>query len=116
LARLDPPRKHYQWYNSTRKAVEDLTNPPQGLRPFLRAYYHQKSADNPKNKPMMLRGWHAEELSILPNYYSMPLDADMPPVTAPEMPSPRAIKCDLADAARCIVETRMGFIARQPRV
>jgi pimeloyl-ACP methyl ester carboxylesterase len=72
LARLNPPRKHYQWYNSTRKAVEDWTHPPQGLRPFLRAYYHHKSADWVGNKPVMLRGWNAEELSIMPDYYIMP--------------------------------------------
>ena len=29
LARLKRPRKHYQWYNSTGKAVEDMTKPPQ---------------------------------------------------------------------------------------
>ncbi len=26
LARLKPPRKHYWWYNSTRKAVEDISS------------------------------------------------------------------------------------------
>jgi pimeloyl-ACP methyl ester carboxylesterase len=108
LARFNPPRKHYQWYNSTRKAVEDMTNPPQGLRPFLRAYYHQKSADNPANKPVMLRAWNAEELSIMPNYYIMPLDADMPSVTTPQMPSSKAIA-----ACKWLTDEDIDFHARE---
>jgi pimeloyl-ACP methyl ester carboxylesterase len=108
LARLNPPRKHYQWYNPTRTAVEDMTNPPQGLRPFLRAYYHQKSADNPANKPVMLRGWNAEELSIMSGYYVMPLDADMPSVTMRQTPSPEAIA-----ACKWLTDEDIDFHARE---
>ena len=45
LAALDAPRKHYQWYYSTREADGDMLKCPQGLHNFLRAYYHYKSAD-----------------------------------------------------------------------
>src|SRR5262245_32770859 len=36
LAKLSPPRKHYQRYYTTREANEDLWHPPQGLHAFLR--------------------------------------------------------------------------------
>src|SRR6516225_2768018 len=45
LAKLDRPRKHYQWYYSTRQANADMHNCPQGVHAFLRAYFHYKSAD-----------------------------------------------------------------------
>src|SRR5690349_15375747 len=40
LARLYRPRKHYQWYYSTRHADADMHGCPQGVHAFLRAYYH----------------------------------------------------------------------------
>src|SRR5450755_1865193 len=40
LAALARPRKHYQWYYSTREANADMVHAPQGLYDFLRAYYH----------------------------------------------------------------------------
>ncbi|MFO0238182.1 MAG: alpha/beta fold hydrolase, partial [Betaproteobacteria bacterium] len=49
LAALDRPRKHYQWYYSSREADADMVGAPQGLHAFLRAYYHHKSADWPEN-------------------------------------------------------------------
>jgi pimeloyl-ACP methyl ester carboxylesterase len=55
LARLTPPRKHYQWYYSTRRAAADMTGPPQGLHGFLRAYFHVKSADWPGNSPLPMK-------------------------------------------------------------
>ena len=45
LAALPRPRKHYQWYYSTREANDDMHRAPQGVHDFLRAYYHHKSAD-----------------------------------------------------------------------
>src|SRR6266536_4053675 len=45
LAQLDRPRKHYQWYYSTRQANADMRDCPQGVHAFLRAYFHMKSAD-----------------------------------------------------------------------
>jgi pimeloyl-ACP methyl ester carboxylesterase len=66
LAALQPPRKHYQWYYSTREANADMVNCPQGVHAFLRAYYHHKSADWPGNTPFRLGGWIASELARMP--------------------------------------------------
>ena len=87
LAALKPPRKHYQWYYSTREANDNMRNAPQGLHAFLRAYYHYKSADWKQNKPSPLRAWVASELAKLPTYYIMELDKGMAETVAPEMPS-----------------------------
>ena len=86
LAALDPPRKHYHWYYSTRPAAADMDRAPQGLHAFLRAYFHQKSADWDGNRPHPLTAWSAPELAKLPGYYVMPLAATMPEAVAPFMP------------------------------
>ena len=49
LARLDPPRKHYQQYYRTREANDDMWRAPRGLHAFLRPYYHYKSAEWKQN-------------------------------------------------------------------
>ncbi|MGE5793922.1 MAG: alpha/beta fold hydrolase [Bacteroidota bacterium] len=87
LAALPRPRKHYQWYYSTRPADADMRDCPQGIHAFLRAYYHVKSADWPANKPEPLRSWAAEEFAKLPTYYIMDLDKNMAETVAPDMPS-----------------------------
>ena len=87
LAGLDRPRKHYQWYYSTRPANADMQNCQQGVHDFLRAYYHQKSADWPANQPFELQSWSAGELAKLPTYYVMDLHQDMAATVAAEMPS-----------------------------
>lgn len=71
LAKLDPPRKHYKWYNCTPEATHAWNYPPQGLEAFLRGYWHLKSADWDKNDPHPLKEWSAEQLAILPEYYVM---------------------------------------------
>src|SRR6516165_6887988 len=43
LAALPRPRKHYQWYYSTRPANAQIMHCRQGVHNFLRAYYHHKS-------------------------------------------------------------------------
>jgi pimeloyl-ACP methyl ester carboxylesterase len=91
LAALPRPRKHYQWYYSTRPADADMHRAPQGVHDFLRAYYHHKSADWKANKPYPLKGWTAQELAKLPTYYVMDLDKTMPETVAEEMPSAEAI-------------------------
>ena len=91
LAALDRPRKHYQWYYSTRQANADMVGAPQGLQAFLRAYYHVKSADWAGNKPEPLAGWTAEELAKMPTYYVMDAAEGMAETVAPAMPSPAAI-------------------------
>jgi pimeloyl-ACP methyl ester carboxylesterase len=110
LARLDVPRKHYQWYYSERRAAGDMDHPAQGLQAFLRAYYHHKSADWPGNKPSPLMGWTAEELAKLPDYYVMPLHATMPEAVAPHRPATEASW--LTDAELAVYATeyaRTGF-------
>ncbi len=91
LAKLDRPRKHYQWYYSTRQANADMRDCPQGVHAFLRAYFHMKSADWRGNKPFRLGSWAADELAKMPTYYVMDLDKDMAATVAPEMPSAEQI-------------------------
>jgi pimeloyl-ACP methyl ester carboxylesterase len=91
LAALPRPRKHYQWYYSTRAANPDMTQSPQGIHAFLRAYFHHKSADWPGNRPFPLAAWRADELAKMPTYYIMDLDRTMPETVAAEMPSAEAI-------------------------
>lgn len=91
LAALPRPRKHYQWYYSTRPANAQIMHCRQGVHDFLRAYYHHKSADWEGNKPHRLAAWSAEELAKMPTYYIMDLFDDMPTAVAKEMPSAAAI-------------------------
>jgi pimeloyl-ACP methyl ester carboxylesterase len=91
LAALPRPRKHYQWYYSTREANADLHQAPQGVHDFLRAYYHYKSADWKDNKPYPLQSWSASELAKLPTYYVMDLANNMAETVAAEIPSAAAI-------------------------
>ena len=91
MLRLDPPRKHYQWYYSTREAERDMLDAPGGLHAFLRAYFHVKSGDWPGNRPHRLEGWRASELAKMPTYYVMRADEDMPASVAREMPDAAAI-------------------------
>src|SRR5690242_2709852 len=87
LARLARPRKHYQWYYSTRPANDDMWRCRQGVHAFLRAYYHHKSADWRQNEPFRLAGWTAEDLAKMPTYYIMDLHETMPETVAHVMPS-----------------------------
>jgi len=87
LAALPRPRKHYQWYYSTRAANADMLHCPQGVQAFLRAYFHYKSADWKANRPEPLAAWSAAELAKLPTYYIMDRDQGMAETVAPAMPS-----------------------------
>jgi pimeloyl-ACP methyl ester carboxylesterase len=87
LAALNPPRKHYQWYYSTREANDNMQHAPQGVHEFLRAYYHVKSADWPQNRPFRLQSWTAAELAKLPRYYIMDLDKGMAETVAADAPT-----------------------------
>jgi pimeloyl-ACP methyl ester carboxylesterase len=91
MAKLARPRKHYQWYYSTRPANHDMVHCKQGVHDFMRAYYHHKSADWSDNKPFRLSGWTAEELAKMPTYYIMDLHENMAETVAHEMPSPAQI-------------------------
>ncbi len=90
LAALPRPRKHYQWYYSTRQANADMHHAPQGVHDFLRGYYHHKSADWKGNQPYPLKSWTASELAKLPTYYVMDFARNMAQ-TVEEMPSATAI-------------------------
>ncbi|HET6239422.1 MAG TPA: alpha/beta hydrolase [Acetobacteraceae bacterium] len=114
MAALDRPRKHYQWYYSTRPANADMMHCKQGVHDFLRAYYHHKSADWNQNKPYRLAGRTAGELAKMPTYYVMDLHEDMPTTVAHEMPSPAEIAANrwLPDnelAVYAAEYTRNGF-------
>ena len=87
LAALPRPRKHYQWYYSTRPANENMWHAKQGVHDFLRAYYHHKSADWKANRPFELTGWTADQLAKMPTYYIMDLAEGMAETVAKEMPS-----------------------------
>src|ERR1043165_9811279 len=87
LAALPRPRKHYQWYYSTREANNDMHHAPQGVHDFMRAYYHQKSADWKANAPTPLKSWSAGELAKLPTYYIMDLAEEIAATRAKEMAS-----------------------------
>jgi len=102
LARLRRPRKHYQWYYSTRAANTEMWQSPGGVHAFLRAYFHNKSADWRHNQPAPLRGWTADELAKLPTYYVMDLDQGMAGTVAPHMPSAAEVA-----ACRWLSETEL---------
>jgi pimeloyl-ACP methyl ester carboxylesterase len=87
LAALKRPRKHYQWYYSTRPANDNMWKCPQGVHAFMRAYYHHKSADWKQNQPFPLKSWTASELEKMPTYYIMDLNEGMAETVAKEMPS-----------------------------
>jgi pimeloyl-ACP methyl ester carboxylesterase len=107
LGHLDPPRKHYQWYYSTREADEDMRKSSQGIHAFLRAYYHYKSADWPGSQPHAL-GASVAELAQMPTYYVMNAGADMAQTVAPHMPSRAAI-----DACRWLTDTELAVYASE---
>ncbi|MCY3695124.1 MAG: alpha/beta hydrolase [Chloroflexi bacterium] len=91
LARLDPPRLHYQYYYRRRRANAEMLGCPQGLHAFLRGYYHFKSGDHPQNKPFRLAGWTADEVAKMPRYYVMDKGRTMAETVAAEMPNPAQI-------------------------
>ena len=87
LAKLSPPRKHYQRYYQTAESNENMWHAKQGLHDFLRAYYHAKSADWPNNHPGPLAARNASEWAKLPRYYVMDLDKGMAEQVALDMPT-----------------------------
>jgi pimeloyl-ACP methyl ester carboxylesterase len=110
LARLDPPRRHYQWFYSTREADADMHHAPQGLHAFLRAYYHHKSADWAANKPYPLGSFKAEALAVMPTYYIMPAGIGMAETVAAEMPDAETIAANtwLPEAALAVYAEEYG--------
>jgi pimeloyl-ACP methyl ester carboxylesterase len=91
LAKLDPPRKHYQKYFAGREANANMWQSAPGVHAFLRAYYHMKSADWKENAPFPLNERSASEWAKLPRYYVMDLHKGMAETVASAMPSANAI-------------------------
>jgi pimeloyl-ACP methyl ester carboxylesterase len=108
LAALPRPRKHYQWYYSTRQANADMQHAPQGVHDFLRGYYHHKSADWKANTPSPLQSWSAGELAKLPTYYVMDIARDMAATVAEEMPSAAEIA-----ANRWLPDSELSFYSAE---
>lgn len=114
MAALDRPRKHYQWYQATRGANDNMMRCAQGVHAFLRAYYHHKSADWPDNKPFPLAAWTATELAKMPTYYIMDLHEGMAETVAHHMPGAEQIAACawLTEAELAVYSTeyeRTGF-------
>lgn len=105
---LERPRRHYQWYYSTRPAERDMLDAPQGLHAFLRAYFHMKSADWGPNVPYRLNGWTAEELAKMPTYYIMDAHETMAETVAHHMPSAQQVA-----ACRWMTEADMAVYAEE---
>lgn len=91
LALLHPPRKYYQYYFSTEVANKNMWQAEQGLKQFLRAYYHMKSADWSENMPFKLTALLASEWEKLPRYYVMDLGKGMAETVLPATPSAQEI-------------------------
>jgi len=108
LARLDPPRKHYQRYYQTREANDNMWRAPQGLHAFLRAYYHCKSADWAGNKPFKLASFTARELARMPTYYIMDLAKGMAETAAEHMPSEEQVA-----ACKWLTDTQLSVYASE---
>ena len=110
LARLNPPRKYYMRYFSTREANDNMWRAPQGVHAFLRAYYHMKSADWKANAPAPLQARTAGEWAKLPRYYVMDLNTGMAESVASEMPSAAEIKTNgwLPDEALRVYAAEYG--------
>lgn len=110
LARLDPPRRHYQWFYSTREADADMHHAPQGLHAFLRAYYHHKSADWAANQPYPLASFTADALAVMPTYYIMPAGLGVAETVAAHMPDAASIAANawLPEAALAVYAEEYG--------
>jgi pimeloyl-ACP methyl ester carboxylesterase len=108
LAALDPPRKYYQQYLSTREANDDMWHPPQGLHAFLRAFFYVKSADWPGNKPHPLKARTASELAQMPTYYVMDLGKTMAQTVTPFQPSAAEVL-----ACKWLTEPELGVYTEE---
>ena len=85
-------------------------SPRNGLRSFLRGYFHLKSADWQYNKPYPLSAWIAPELAKLPHYYTMPLHLTMGEVIAQDMEQDQ----DNADKSlRWLTEDELGVYSME---
>lgn len=80
LASLPEPRKYYAEYYSSAAANADLMSQPEDLASFLRQYFYIKSHAWPGNQnpdPHPLPSADADQLALLPQHYTLPLNATM---------------------------------------
>ncbi|KAK1987786.1 Alpha/Beta hydrolase protein [Colletotrichum cereale] len=95
LLELDPPRKHYKYYNASPEATEEWTHPTgEPMHRFLRGYFHLKSAACSSNRPRPLASWTAEQLAVMPHYYVMRADLSMRGNVYLDMSDEPAAICD----------------------
>lgn len=92
LAQLIPARKHYQDYYCSPEADPNMTQAPDGLLSFQRAYYHVKSADWSDNTPQLLPDSSAATLAQMPAYYIIQAEHGMAESVAPHAPSAEEIR------------------------
>ena len=108
LKELNPPRKHYQWYYSTKKANDDMhLSSKEKLAYFLRSYFHVKSADWKYNDPFELSSWTGKELEKLPEYYIMKLEDTM--VESVTKFFPQKTNCDWLNDDELDIYTNIFF-------
>ena len=92
LKALNPSRKHYQLYFSSKSANHNMTFSKQGIFNFLRAYYHFKSNDYKSNFPIKLKNASSKQLAIMPEYYIMRRNLGMSQTVKKYMPDKLQIK------------------------
>lgn len=95
LAHLSPPRKHYQDYYCSSEADPNMTQVPNGLLSFQRAYYHMKSADWSGNAPHPLPDSSAGTLAQMPTYYIMMAEHGMAESVSPHAPGPEEVESNV---------------------
>ncbi|EMD36238.1 hypothetical protein CERSUDRAFT_137870 [Gelatoporia subvermispora B] len=108
LAALNPPRKHYATYYSGPGANAEMLHAPQGLRAFLRGYFHMKSGDWAGNDPHPLTVGDPASLAELPWYYVMPLDSTMADVAQSGAPDE-----DQARECKWLTEEELGVFENE---
>ena len=91
LHKLNPKKKHYQYYLSSKNASKNILNCTQGLKNFLRNYFYFKSYDYPKNQPFKLNSFTARDMAKMPEYYIMNYNLGMAQTVLKYAPSKKEI-------------------------
>ena len=86
LAALPRPRKHYQWYYSTRKPMTTCTGRRRACMTSCAPITITRARTGKPTRRIRCKSWSAGELAKLPTYYIMDLAEDMAATVAEEMP------------------------------
>ena len=86
--KLRRPRKHYQWYYSTREANEHMWHAPQGQ--ILHARIFSREVLIGAATTVCTANQRADQLALMPTYYIMDLDATMAETVEAYLPSDEA--------------------------